>query len=167
MERQRNLKVGDIVLVQTKHKLGKNSYRMARVTQTFLDEAGLCRRVKLEARPRGGPLGLPYIPKNLETFKMATQRLVLLHPHEAEILTKGDLSFNQLNEDLENKVAENEDVENEDPDNAKEKVPDNAQENVPVITTENVIACTKEKVPDSNQEDSPTTDSNYISNQFT
>ena len=77
----------------------------------FTSTRGLCRRVKLEARPRGGPLGLPYISKNLETFEMATQRLVLLHPHEAEIITKDDLSFNQQNQDLENEAAEDEEDE--------------------------------------------------------
>ena len=40
----------------------------------------ICRNVTLEARLRGGPLGLPYVPKYLETFKMAVQRLVLIHP---------------------------------------------------------------------------------------
>ena len=39
----------------------------------------------LEARPRGGPLGLPYIPKNLEKLNLAVQRLNLIHPHELEI----------------------------------------------------------------------------------
>ena len=92
VERQRNLEVGDIVMVETKHKLGKDSYRLARVIKTSLDEAGLCRRVTLEARPRGGPLGLPYISKDLEEFDMAAQRLVLIHPHEAEMLTDDDIS---------------------------------------------------------------------------
>ena len=92
VERQRNLEVGDIVMVETKHKLGKDSYRLARVVKTSLDEAGLCRKVTLEARPRGGNLGLPYISKDLEQFDMAAQRLVLIHPHEAEMLTDDDLS---------------------------------------------------------------------------
>ena len=86
VERQRNLEKGDIVMVETKHKLGKDSYRLARVLKTSLDEAGLCRRVTLEARPRGGNLGLPYISKDLEEFDMATQQLVSIHPHEAEML---------------------------------------------------------------------------------
>ena len=92
VERQRNLEVGDIVMVETKHKLGKNSYRLARVIKTSLDEAGLCRKVTLEARPRGGNLGLPYISKDLEEFEMAAQRLVLIHPHEAEMLTDEDIA---------------------------------------------------------------------------
>ena len=94
VERQKNLEVSDIVLVETKQKLGKNSYKLARVIKTFLDEAGLCRRVMLEARPRGGNLGLPYISKDLEQFDMATQRLVLMHPHKAEIIKK-DLVITQ------------------------------------------------------------------------
>ena len=65
MERQKNLEVGDIVLVETKQKLGKNSYKLARVIKTYPDGAGLCRRVTLEARQRGGNLSLPYIPKDL------------------------------------------------------------------------------------------------------
>ena len=39
----------------------------------------------MEARPRGGPLGLPYVPENLEKFNMAIQHLVLSHPRELEI----------------------------------------------------------------------------------
>ena len=39
--RQQNLRVDDIVLMQTKDKLGKDSYRMARVVQTHPYEAGL------------------------------------------------------------------------------------------------------------------------------
>ena len=41
VERQCNLEVSDIVLVETKHKVKKNSYRMARVVETILDQAGL------------------------------------------------------------------------------------------------------------------------------
>ena len=89
--RQRNLEVGDIVMMETQQKLGKNSYRMARVVKTFLDEAGLCQRVSLEARPRGGNLGLPYKSKDLEVFEMVTQRLILIHPHEASIIKKEEL----------------------------------------------------------------------------
>ena len=92
VERQRNLEVGDIVMVETKHKLGKDTYRLARVIKTSLDEAGLCRRVTLEARPRGGKPGLPFISKDLEVFDMAVQRLILIHPHEAEMLTADDIS---------------------------------------------------------------------------
>ena len=80
------------MLVETRHRVGKNSYRMARVVQTFLDQAGLCRKVKLEAKARRRPLGLPYVPKKLESFEMATQRIVLLHPHEVEMLSNQDLS---------------------------------------------------------------------------
>ena len=58
--RQLNLEVDNIILVQTKVKLGKDTYRMAHLVETHPDEAGLVQRVTLEARPRGGPLGLPY-----------------------------------------------------------------------------------------------------------
>ena len=34
VERQKNLEVGDMVLVETKQKLGKNSYKLARVIET-------------------------------------------------------------------------------------------------------------------------------------
>ena len=89
--RQRNLEVDNIALVQTKVKLGKDSYRMACVVETHPDEAGLVRHVTLEARPRGGPLGLPYKSKKLEKFEMAVQRLVLIHPREFEIPTVKDI----------------------------------------------------------------------------
>ena len=61
VNRQCNLESGDIVLVEHKAKLGKNSYRMAHVVDTHPDDAWLVHHVMLEARPRGGPLGLPYI----------------------------------------------------------------------------------------------------------
>ena len=60
---------------------------MARVDETHPDDAGLVRRVTLEARPRGGPLGLPCTSKKLEKFQLAVQRLVLIHPRELEIPT--------------------------------------------------------------------------------
>ena len=40
-KRQRNLEVDDIILVQTKVKLGKDTYRMALVVKTRPDDAGL------------------------------------------------------------------------------------------------------------------------------
>ena len=61
------------MLVETKAKIGRSSYRMVCVVETHLNESGLCRRVTLEARPRGGPVGLPYVPKELERFQMAVQ----------------------------------------------------------------------------------------------
>ena len=64
---------------------------MARVVKTHPDKAGLVRRITLEARPRGGPLGLPYTSKNLEKFQMAVQRLVLIHLREFEIPTMKDI----------------------------------------------------------------------------
>ena len=66
-------------------KVGKGSYHMARVTETRLNNIGLVRKMTLEAGPRGGPLGLPYVPKNLEKLNLAIQHLVLIHPHELEI----------------------------------------------------------------------------------
>ena len=60
-------------MVETKAKIRRSSYRMAGVIKTHLNESGLCRRVTLEARPHGGPLGLPYVPKDLEKFQMAVQ----------------------------------------------------------------------------------------------
>ena len=83
------------MLVKTKAKIGRSSYRMARVVVTHLDESGLCRRVKLEARPHGGPVGLPYVPKDLEKFQMAVQRLVLIHPRELEVPKLEDFTFTQ------------------------------------------------------------------------
>ena len=81
------------MLVETKAKMGKNSYQMARVVETHLDESGLCQMVTLEARPRGGPGGLPYVSKDLERFQMAVQRLVLIHPRELEVLKMKDFAI--------------------------------------------------------------------------
>ena len=47
----------------------------------------------LEARPIGGPLGLPYKLKRLEKFEMAIQQLVLIHPREFEIPTVKDIDL--------------------------------------------------------------------------
>ena len=55
----------------------------------------VCAEVTLEARPRGGKLGLPYVTKDLEQFDMAMQRLVLIHPHEAKIIKEKDLFIAQ------------------------------------------------------------------------
>ena len=68
---------------------------MARIVETHLDESGLCRRVMLEARPRGGPVGLPYVSKDLERFQMAVQRLVLIHPRELEVPKLEDFAITQ------------------------------------------------------------------------
>ena len=65
---------------------------MACVVKTHPDNAGLVQRVTLEARPRGGPLGLPYKSKKLEKFEMAVQRLVLIHPREFKISTIKDIN---------------------------------------------------------------------------
>ena len=65
------------------------------MVKAYVDKSGLCKRVTLEARPKGGNLGLPYDPKDLEKFDMATQRLVLIHPHEAKILRKKDIVIGQ------------------------------------------------------------------------
>ena len=70
---------------------------MARVIETHPDANRLVRKVTLEAKPRGGPFGLPYIPKDLETFKMAVQRLVLIHPRELEIPKIQDFATTQEN----------------------------------------------------------------------
>lgn len=86
-KRQQNLEEGDIVMVLNKPKLGKTSYRLARVVATDADEDGLCRKVTLEARPPGGRPGLPYDSKDLQRFEMAVQRLVLIHPHTLDIPT--------------------------------------------------------------------------------
>ena len=83
------------MLVKTKAKIGRNSYRMACVIETHLDESGLCRRVTLEARPRWGPVGLPYVPKDLEKFQMAVQGLVLIHPRELEVPKLEDFAIAQ------------------------------------------------------------------------
>ena len=58
---------------------------------THPDDAELVRCVTLEARPKGGPLGLPYTSKKLERFQMAVQRLILIHPRELEIPTVKDI----------------------------------------------------------------------------
>ena len=94
-QRQQNLVVGDIVAVAHKPKLGKASYRLARVYDVTKDEEGLVRTAHLEARPPGGKPGLPYTSKQLQKFPMAVQRLVLIHPVEQEIYTEdliGDLT---------------------------------------------------------------------------
>ena len=87
---------------------------MAHVVETHPDEAGLVQRITLEARPRGGPLGLPYKSKKLEKFKMAVQRLVLIHPREFKIPTAKDIdpiaNMKALPED--SKKTQDDDIKN-------------------------------------------------------
>ena len=87
--------------------MGRNSYCMARVVETHPDQSGLCRRVTLEAMPRGGSVRLPYVSKNLERFQMAVQRLVLIHPRELEVLKLEDISTTpeKVTQDTENDIS--------------------------------------------------------------
>ena len=104
-QRQQNLVIGDIVAVAHRPKLGKASYRLARVYEVDKDEDGLVRTVHLEARPPGGKPGLPYTAKQLQRFPMAVQRLVLIHPVEQEIYTDQQIA------DLSETAAEPDDHE--------------------------------------------------------
>ena len=84
---------------------------MARVVKTHPDKAGLVRRITLEARPRGGPLGLPYMSKKVEKFEIAIQRLVLIHPREFKIPTVKDIA-NMKSLPQDSKKAQDVEVEN-------------------------------------------------------
>ena len=51
VKKVRNLEVRDIVLVENKFKLGKASYQMPRVIQTYLSDDRLVRKITLEPSP--------------------------------------------------------------------------------------------------------------------
>ena len=80
-ESKPNLEVGDICLLMYKGKLVPALYRMCRIIETYPDDLGDVRTVRVEARPRDSrDPTLPYVSKDLVEMTVSVQRLVLLLP---------------------------------------------------------------------------------------
>ena len=85
-QRQKNLRVGDIVMLSYKGNL-VDDYRLARVTQTFPDNQGLVRSVMIKFRKKmKGESGSQYRSRPLVTEKVGVQRLSLLHAVDEELV---------------------------------------------------------------------------------
>ena len=81
---RRNIKVGDIVMLVSANKLGKGSYKLARVHEVHPDKQGIVRTVTIASRDKVKARGeKPDEIKGGLTFNtMAVQRLVVLIPAE-------------------------------------------------------------------------------------
>ena len=79
----KNVKPGDVCLVQYEKKVGKADYRISKVDRVETDDKGLVRTAWVLMRPRDSrEKSLPYRSKKLIPMKVGIQRLVLLCPAE-------------------------------------------------------------------------------------
>ena len=82
-DKEKNLQVGDIVLLQYNSKLTKPSYRYGKVIKTIKDEKGLVRDVMVATRSRRRKEKPgQYIPAPMDHQLVPVRRLVLLLPKE-------------------------------------------------------------------------------------
>ena len=82
-EKEKNLQVGDIVLLQYSSKFSKPSYRYGKVIKTITDEKGLVRDVMVATRSRRRKEQPgQYIPGPMDHQLVPVRRLVLLLPKE-------------------------------------------------------------------------------------
>ena len=80
---QRNVRVGDIVLIKYQKKLTPARYKMARVIEAEADPKGNVRTVTVVTRPTDvREKALPYRVKELTKMRLPVQRLVVLHAAE-------------------------------------------------------------------------------------
>ena len=89
---QRNVKIGDLVLVKYASKVTKGDFRLARVEEVFPDPEGIVRTVTVIMRPRDSREKVtkepPYLlPKPPVELKLGVQRLVVLFPVEEQTRT--------------------------------------------------------------------------------
>ena len=76
---QRNIAVGDIVLVRYDKKYTKPGFRLARIVKVHPDDKGVVRTAVAGCRPRSKlDRGKKYIPKKLEELTVSVQRLVVI-----------------------------------------------------------------------------------------
>ena len=86
IKRERNLGLGDTILVESRLKTGKGSYRVSQVVDNRLDFDGVVRKVTLLAKPWGSPLfPLHYYCKHSEKFKMAVESITFVYTRKLEI----------------------------------------------------------------------------------
>ena len=82
-DKEKNMQVGDIVLLQYASKLSKPSYRYGKVIKTVKDEKGLVRDVVVATRSRRRKEKPgQYIPGPMDHQLVPVRRLVLLLPKE-------------------------------------------------------------------------------------
>ena len=81
---QRNLKVGDVCLIQDSSAL-RSEYRLARVTECYPDSKGRVRNVELMVKPKQGKSD-KYIPSKPIYLKRHVNNLVVLVPADDEEL---------------------------------------------------------------------------------
>ena len=81
---QRNLQVGDIVMLKTEKKWGPGEYRLARVAEAAPDRRGHVRTVKITMRDRARGRGEPLdrLRSGTTTIPMAVQRLAVILPSD-------------------------------------------------------------------------------------
>ena len=80
---QRNVRVGDIVLIKYEKKLTPAKYKMARIVEAEADPKGRVRTVTVVTRPTDAREKLlPYKSKELMSMRLPVQRIVVLHAAE-------------------------------------------------------------------------------------
>ena len=83
----KNLEIGDIVFMYYPSSI-KNDYRLARIVETFPDEKGLVRSVRVCFRKRSrNESATDYKAKPLSEEIVAVQRLALLLPYSEQVKT--------------------------------------------------------------------------------
>ena len=88
---ERNIQIGDIVLVMYEKSVGKGDYRLARVLSVYPDVHDVVRTVKVGFRRRSvREATLPYVPKPLDEMELGVQRLVVVSPVEEQKLEKSE-----------------------------------------------------------------------------
>ena len=95
---QRNLKPGDVCLIMYKGRIPVADYRLCRVIETFPDEEGLVRTVKVAmvSRDKRRKI-LPHNTQPLVEMTVAIQRLVLIHPVDVDQEDKGEKEVAKVN----------------------------------------------------------------------
>ena len=82
-QKERNLCVGDIVMVRFGSSFAHDKFRMGRVVKADADRDGLVRTVSVAMRPRDQrEKVLPYINKDLWVSAVSAQRVVVICPKE-------------------------------------------------------------------------------------
>ena len=88
---ERNIRVGDIVLVMYEKSVGKGDYRLARVLSVYPDALDVVRTVKVGFRRRSvREATLPYSSKPLDEMELGVQRLVVVSPVEEQKLEESE-----------------------------------------------------------------------------
>ena len=96
---ERNLRVGDVCLVRYQGRIPPADYRLCRVIETYPDEEGLVRTVKITmvSRDKRRKI-LPHNTQPLVQMTVAVQRLVLINPVDPEVEEREEnLKVNSFN----------------------------------------------------------------------